>query len=831
MNKFILLLFITLSSVQIIAQEKIEVDCTDKPLNELLIEWRELYNMQFSFDDELLSQFVISKTESYASADLAISDILKGLPLSYQKNNNTYIVYKKKIIVHASTYLLSGKIIEKGTGEPLPFSHVAVNEFQTITDIKGTFTNTFNDSVFHVKASHLGYYKLDTILIGTHFHTIELTPSFVGLPEIKVTNNIVEKSAQVGEKSGLIKLNHQIADYLPGNGDNSVFNLLKLQPGVTASGENPNDLILWGSSEGTSIVQFDGFTIWGLKNLNDNISAVNPYMVKSIDVNKGGYDATYSDFIGGIVDIYGRNGNRLKPSFHFFINNQTINSMLELPVGKKSSLVAAYRQNYYDLLSSNDVHIQEVNNIDRFNWEYNRPDYTFKDLNIKYTFQGDNGDLFYISALGGGDDLEINAQRDSTYNRPNGNLSIREKLDVSEKTNQFGASAFYGKTFSPAYSSSLKLSYSFYDNDYSVRSFRTIRDNERLRYSRDATNEILEIKGNWQNSFQINRNHDIESGLSFIQNNTMLKEQLNNATNIDLISHASRVVFYAQDEINLMKDLRLTAGIRVNYPTHIKNTNIDPRIALSFKPGLFKLNASWGMYHQYIVRTSIMDEDNRIRYAWYVGGYNNVPILKSQHAVLSAAYTTNNFLFSLDTYYKENSNLTRYIQFSQAGYISDGQSKSYGLDVYVKKDFNGHSIWTSYSLGRTEEWYDYFADKTYRRAPQDQTHEFKIAGLLNLGSIHASASYIYGSGFPLFTDNIKYEYVEQDYNRVDVSLIYQFKAQHFGGEIGLSILNLLNTDNVKYNSFQLLPIDEFNTVLVNEEAMKFTPLLHLKIDI
>nr|WP_321454175.1 TonB-dependent receptor plug domain-containing protein [uncultured Carboxylicivirga sp.] len=827
MNKYIIILFITISSVTAISQE-IKINCTEKPLNELLIEWRNTYSLQFSFNDKLLSQFLITKNKAFTNADEAIQDILKGLPLDYEKSDFVYIIYAQHSKNPSKKYYLSGKIIEKGSKEPLAFSHISANGIQTSTDIKGSFVFTFdNDSIFKVKVSHLGCYIIDTVLTAGK-HEIELLPSIVGLPEIRVTNNIVEKSTQVGEKAGLIQLNHHIADYLPGNGDNSVFDLLKLQPGITAAGENPNDLILWGSSEGTSIVQFDGYTIWGLKNLNDNIGAVNPYMVKNIDVLKGGYDVTYSDFIGGIISINGRNGNMIKPSFNFFINNQTINSMLELPIGKKSSLIAAYRQNYYDLLSSNDVRLQEVNNIEQYNWDYNEPDYTFRDLNVKYSVQGDNGDLFYISVLGGGDELNLFAQRDTSFGRPSTNITVTESLDVNENTHQVGASAYYGKSFPSGHSSSIQLSYSHFDNDYNIRSYRKIRNNINLRYSREATNEIVEMKGEWQARFLITNQHQLTTGLQFIQNNTVLNEQINNNSYIDLKSYASRGVLYTQDKLGILPNFEATAGIRLNLPTHLSEVYIDPRLSVSYKPGLFKINAAWGRYHQFIARSSIIDDNNRIRYAWYVSGYNDVPILNSEHFVLSTAYATDNFLFSLDTYYKTNRNLTRYIQFSQAGYVSDGQSKSYGLDLYIKKDINGHSLWTTYSLGKTMELYDYFPKNEYRRAPQDQTHEFKLAGLLNFKSIHISASYIYGSGFPLFTDNIKYEYTEPDYNRIDISAIYQYSSQKIVGEIGISILNLLNTANVKYNSFQLIPVDEFNSVLINEEAMTFTPLLHVK---
>ena len=99
--------------------------------------------------------------------------------------------------------------------------------------------------------------------------------------------------------------------------------LLRLQPGILASGEQSSDLIIWGSYEGQSQIVFDGFTLYGMKNFNDNISAVNPFMAKDIKVLKGGFGAEYGEKAGGIVDITGLDGNRLSPSVQLNINNMT----------------------------------------------------------------------------------------------------------------------------------------------------------------------------------------------------------------------------------------------------------------------------------------------------------------------------------------------------------------------------------------------------------------------------------------------------------------------------------------------------------------------------
>ena len=149
-----------------------------------------------------------------------------------------------------------------------------------------------SDSIFRLKISHLGYQVLDTLLKHGLNHQIKLVSALLRIDEVVVRPDPSVSQEQTGSEAGLMRLNHNIAILIPGSGDNSVFNLLRLQPGILAAGERSSDIIIWGSQAGQSQINFDGMTLFGLKNYDDNISAVNPYMAKDIRVHKGGFDAT-----------------------------------------------------------------------------------------------------------------------------------------------------------------------------------------------------------------------------------------------------------------------------------------------------------------------------------------------------------------------------------------------------------------------------------------------------------------------------------------------------------------------------------------------------------
>jgi len=69
------------------------------------------------------------------------------------------------------------------------------------------------------------------------------------------------------------------------------------------------------------------------------------------------------------------------------------------------------------------------------------------------------------------------------------------------------------------------------------------------------------------------------------------------------------------------------------------------------------------------------------------------------------------------------------------------------------------------------------------------------------------------------------------YSRLDASIIYKFLVKKVNVEAGLSVLNVLDTENIKYSNFTRIPLTQLNSVNIQEEAMPFTPSLFLKLSL
>lgn len=829
----VLFLFLLIIISSISFSQQVTINADSKPLNEVLIGLAGTYKIQISFDDQNLSHYKVTLNGTFASAEAAISSLIKSLPLEMSTSGGVFIIFPKNKPEKAKTYSLTGQVTEKGTGELLPYSNVIINGHGMASDLRGSFSyQSSTDSNFQVKVSHLGYYIMDTLINGSTDLRLKLTPSIVGLSEIEIKYKLVERSTLIGDQAGAMKLNHQIAYFLPGFGDNSVFNLLRLQPGILASGEQTNELIIWGCYEGQSKVIFDGFTIYDLKNFNDNISAFNPLMAKDIEVYKGGYDARYGERVGGIVNITGKNGNMVRPSFSIDINNMTLNGIVEVPLFKHSSLIVALRHTYYELYNPGDLNklIRGNNANDTANnVDVNIiPDYRFRDINIKYSANISDRDLFYVSLYGGNDQFSYSLDQ-----KVRNNLITK---NTEEHNTQSGGAIFYGKSWKNGYSTNFSLNYSMLravvSDALSVEKVNTQVTKQVTDFN--SRNILHESTLQVDNRFPVNHSNILEGGMVFKTNMIELAEDTFNIAQSGISAKAQRLSLFFQDNIALGKIVDLKAGFRLTQAINLKKLYFEPRLSASFKAGeSIKINAAWGMYDQFITKSSVLDDQGNYRYIWTVCDNVEVPVLQATHYVLGTSYYHNDFTISLEGYYKNVTGLTRYIRNGPLGIegIYQGKGRSYGLDVMIKKDYKGHSAWIAYSLGKTEELFEYFQKDVYRRAPQDQRHEIKAAVLVNLDPFYISADYVFGSGFPVSAHPLVENQDNLTYNRLDVSFIYKFLDRKLKGEIGLSILNVLNTQNIKYANFERVATNQTSSINIYSEAIPLTPALYLKLSL
>jgi len=781
------------------------------PLSDLLIIIRDQAPLSLSFNQGELSRYKVTVDSTFTDGLSAIRYLVKELPLNVNIVNGVIVISPK-----VDAYIIGGIISDKESGERLPFANILFDNRVYISDENGYFRLPAKHSEgLRYSFRYLGYRQVDTTLSPGTGRIIFLKSTRLEIKELLFEDYETGKALQIGDVSGVIRINHAIAQYLPGNGDNSVFNLLRLMPGIRATGE-PSGLSVWGSRPGESSVVFDGSRLFSMSGFNEQISSINPYMVKEIRLMKGGYGPQYGNQTGGIAEIVGINGNRTKPEFKLNLNNLTANLFGSVPVGKRATVSAAYRQTYYDLYDVNVLNpygkrgeIQTSGNGNSSNPGNNQesiyitPDYNFRDANLKLSGDLSDNSRYYISLYGASDKFKYSISGEEF------------SLDAFELNNQISASAGFDKNWKDGSSSGINFKYSALDNNSS----KAVRLNKENYYTIDTDNIGTETGVKIRHSFTVLSINNIEAGIG--------ADNFSDVFN-DSTSKENKFNFYINDNINLRK-LSLHLGLRGD--VYNQKLYLQPRFSLKYNLlENLSLGASWGIYNQFFGKVPIIYDKIAPALIWKVLGKENYPVMNSIHSIISFSYSSKEWLISLEGFNKNNKGLTQIIRSGNTTAVENGQSDIAGADLFLKWEKKGSQVFGAFSLAKMTETYDTKLERTRSSNPL----EIKLGALLNLNPFFFSASFVYGSGYLNSFGIGRYSNLGGEvYSRFDVSATYSFKIKKSKFRTGLSVLNVFNTSNAKTLDILPSPNKAGQNMFLNlySESIPFTPTLYLEIDL
>jgi len=513
-------------------------------------------------------------------------------------------------------------------------------------------------------------------------------------------------------------------------------------------------------------------------------------MTKDIRLRKGGYDASYGNRIGAIAEVTGNEGSFDKPSVKANISNYTANIFASMPIRKTSALSVAYRQTFYNLYEG--VKIGETG--DSLNI-FVHPKHVFRDLYLKYAGRTSGNDSYYVSLYGAEDHFKTSVTQI--------NHTI-DAVDAAEKNRQYGAAAAYNRRWHNGAISKFLLSYSKFsaaiDNVFGI-----INNLPAPLYVLHFSNSIQELSLKAEHNFNIGERHQIQVGSMLQQYASSLndeRKQIHNPT------------MFITDNM-LLGRLSLQAGLRADWIPDNK-IYVQPRISARYAVSEeLTATASFGLYKQFASRIpSYIPPYGSYLMVWNV---RDSLFLSSKHFLAGLAYSSEGWLFSVEGYLKKNQNDMYYIY--NDIYASD--NTFWGADVYLKKEWRKHTLFGSYSLVNAQ------------MLQKSVGQEIKSGAIVSFNSFHFSATYVYGAGFPYLTTENRGNSNNSDaitftepYSRLDLSLVYRLQLKNWKIQAGASLLNMFNTNNIKY-SYRIY--DKYNVFNVFTKATPRTPIAFFEI--
>jgi len=467
------------------------------------------------------------------------------------------------------------------------------------------------------------------------------------------------------------------------------------------------------------------------------------------------------------------------------------------------------------------------------------PDFYFYDLNGKITYRPTVNDVVSITVYNGQDYLDKSRLQNQNITTQ-GNLPDRAVTsDIDDLTDwgNKGVSGKWARQWLPRLYSNGLVAYSEYFSDYRRRTDFQVRDADAdtLLQSRSfgssEDNRVKDLSLRLDNEWQATSAHKIDFGGWATRSDvryTFLRDDT--TTVLDQAQDSWRVAGYLQDTWSIFPSLKITAGGRLAYYDQTDQSYLEPRASALWKlSDRVTLKGAYGQYHQFVNRVVNENVTEGSRDFWLLADGDLVDVQSSQHYIVGASYETDQFLFDAEAYYKNLDGLSEFsLRFQRAGRgISNlffkGSGIARGVELLAQKKTGAYAGWISYTLARIEHEFPELNDGEPFPALHDQTHEFKVVNSMSLGRRWTlSGTWTFATGKPYTAPESEYSiqlldgrqqgYIHvsdknalrlPDYHRMDIAAHYRFELGIWMGDLGISVFNLYNRNNVWYREFEL----------------------------
>jgi hypothetical protein len=736
---------------------------------------------------------------------------------------------------------LSGTVTDSKTNETLIGVSVYIPELKAgiNTNEYGFYSITLPKGDYSLNLSYLGYQTVSETLhlSGDLKKNYALVEQGQHLDEVVVT----EKTGTNIRKPEMSvhKLSASTIKKIPVVlGEVDVLKALLTLPGVTNAGEGQSGFNVRGGGADQNLILLDEATIFNSSHLFGFFSVFNPDAIKDIKLYKGGIPARFGGRASSVLELYQKDGNSHQFGMNGGIGLVSSRLLAEGPIVKdKSSFLLAGRASYAHLF---------------LKLAKNKNSAYFYDLNTKMSFKLDPNNNVYLSGYFGRDVFSLSNSFVNTYG--NSTLNLR-----------------WNHLYSDRLFSNLSLIYSdyYYGLDLDLVGFlwKSGIQNYHIKY--DFKHYLTD---------KVKLNYGLSSVYYNFNPGTIEPSNATSGINYKQLEkkYALEPALYLEAEQQLGQSLTLSYGMRysmfyrmgsstVNWYTNnqavvfnpelqiyekgkpIGSTyygsgkvitsfnNLESRFSASYELNSNQsLKASYNRMVQYLQLISNTASPTPLD-VWTPSDRYIKPQLVDQVALgFFQNFKDDNYSLEVETYYKKTKNRIDYIDGADLianealeQIILNGEMRSYGLELLVRKNSGKWNGWISYTLSKSEQ-------RTPGRTPQetginggqwyrsgyDKTHNLSVTSsyLLNRKWTFG-ANFVLQSGQPVTYPNGQYEYQgitipsyglrNQDrlptYHHLDISATYTpkpAKKKGWQSEWVFSIYNLYGRKNAASISFR-----------------------------
>ena len=781
---------------------------------------------------------------------------------------------------------IRGTVLDQDSRMPLIGATVAI--YQDSTLVSGSTANLIGayriESVpigrYTLVASFLGYSQIvrPGVIVNSGKETIvplKMEESVVKMAEVQITasRNKGEAMNEMATVSARTFSVEETERYAGSRGDPA--RMASNFAGVQGADDSRNDIIVRGNSplgilyrvEGIDIPNPNHFAIAGSS--GGPISILNNKVMGNSDFFTGAFPAEFGNSIAGVFDIQLRNGNNEQFEFTGQFGLFGTEMTAEGPINKekRSSFLVNYRYATLTLFSSLGINLGTTATP------------FYQDASFKLNYPQKKGGNLSFFGIGGTSSIDIliseqkpeeveiygNSTSDQFFSTRMGVLGMNYVKPLDESTFMKMTIATTGeKQFS-------KHNLLFRSKD----SLGTLLVGDNGLFLIDSSVAKLGYEFNVNKistAFFINKKYGASHVLKFgytadYYRINMLDSNYNDGTTYDWTVRwnytGNALLFqpYISWKYRISEKLVLNAGVHSQVFTLNGSVSpIEPRAGLRWKMKKGQtINLGIGLHSQL-----------QPMYTYFYHGNNHIrhnigmDFTKSFHGVIGYDKRLgSNMRFKAETYYQRVYNIPVTVQPSSFSLVNQGSGfnrffpdslentgtgDNYGIEFTIEKFFSNKYFFMS-----TVSLYESFyvgSDNVRRKTNFSGTYTFNFLGTrefaigdnkaFSIGmKVTAAGNKRYGpidsaltvqNGEIVYIDSLRNTLQLTDYFRADLKINYKINQAKVTHEIGLDIVNLLNTKNVLKLTFAPDPTDPTANPIREEFQLGLLPIFYYKID-
>ena len=702
-----------------------------------------------------------------------------------------------------------GIVMDRETGETLIGVKVMIPDIDiaTVSNEYGFYSISLpiQDSVT-LSADYIGmqHYSIKLPARQNLKYDIKLSTTSVNLQEVVITADQLKERLQ-GTQMSIEQISAKTSKVLPALfGEVDIIKTLQLKAGVSSGSEGSSGLYVRGGAADQNLILLDEATVFNANHLFGFFSTFNADAIKDVRMYKGGFPSQYGGRLSSVIDVRMKDGNNQKFSGTGGIGLITSRLTVEGPIIKdNTSFIVSGRRTYVDLITN------AINKAKSNDPTWNKiPGYNFYDLNAKINSKLGDKDRLYLSGYFGSDNFSL---KDSV-------LNIGFSWGNATLTGRWNH-VFSQKLFS-------NTSFIYADYNYNI-------SNQISGFNFSLGSKIRNYTLKTDFDYRLNNKHSIKTGLSATRYNFTVG-RLKAGSDDGSVSFSSGIDrtgnefgWYASDEIDLSKELKINAGIRISAwsQQHFFDIGLEPRLAMAYNiEDKWSIKAGYARMKQYVhlVSNSGVSLPTDV---WYPSTSIVHPQRSDQLSAGVSYLIAPGFLITNEYYYKW---LKNQVDFRDGAnlFLNDnieqefefGRGYAYGTEISLEKESGKFTGWIAYTLAFVRRGsFDGIMNGRYFSPKYDRRHDIKVVGSYKFNRRWiVSATWVFGSGdlawlpggravfqdtkggtftpvTPIYGDRNTFRL--PDYHRGDISIIYNMFPRWGESNLNLSIYNAYNRRN------------------------------------